>query len=82
MVNFLALLSAEAKRTLADDLWKQIKHGDDEHREWLLQALHDYFDGNPVLKPPLPPQLRVAAQPLVAEGTLTSPFKHASRAGR
>lgn len=30
------------------DLWDKIKHGDDAHRLWLLEALRAYRDGRPV----------------------------------
>lgn len=34
-----------------DDLYEALKHGDDVHREWLRDALHAVFEGNPVPEP-------------------------------
>lgn len=42
----------------ADELFTAIAHGDSEHRAWLFEALHAFFDGQPV------PPARPAAVPV------------------
>ena len=37
--------------SLAQQLYRQIEHGDQEHREWLKEAVFNFFDGKPC---PLP----------------------------
>lgn len=38
-------------RARAISLFKAIKHGDQEHRDWLEKAITDYFAGRPVERP-------------------------------
>lgn len=33
---------------IAEDLFQNLKHGSEEHQEWLKEAIRDYFDGKPI----------------------------------
>ncbi len=36
------------RNPLIEELFKEIEHGDEEHRKWLKEKLDNFFDRNPV----------------------------------
>ena len=46
-----ALKAEERLQELSDRLFRAIEHGDQEHREWLREALDCFFAGQPVPPP-------------------------------
>ena len=41
----------EQQQKTIETLFDQIKHGDEDHREWLREAINNHFDGKPVPAP-------------------------------
>lgn len=37
--------------SLAQQLFRGISHGDQEHREWLQEAVFNFFEGKPIPEP-------------------------------
>ena len=46
-----ALDALDAQDALRASLFEAIKHGDQDHQDWLRQAIDDHFAGKPVRRP-------------------------------